>query len=297
MRVAVTGSTGLVGAALVERLRAEGHSVLRLVRSRSAGADTAHWDPDAGALDAAALEGVDAVVHLAGENVGARWTQEKKRRIRDSRVLGTGLIARAVAETKRRPRVLVSASAVGWYGDRGDEVLTEESAPGTGWLAGVGREWEAAAAPAVQAGVRVVHPRFGLVQSAAGGALQRLLLPFRMGVGGPIGGGRQWMSWISREDAVGVLMRMLDDERLSGPVNTLAGASRNLDYVAELGRQLHRPALLPVPAFGLRLLFGEMADEGLLASQRCEPRRLLDVGHTFRHPTLGDAVAAGLRDT
>jgi uncharacterized protein (TIGR01777 family) len=297
MRVAITGSTGLIGSALVDRLRVEGHSVSRLVRSRGkAGAGDVMWDPGAGTIDAAALEGVDAVVHLAGENVGTRWTEQKKRQIVDSRVNGTRLIAQTIAGLQRRPRVLVQASATGIYGDRGDEVVDESSPPGTGFLADVGRQWEAAAAPAEQAGIRTVKLRFGVVMSARGGALQRLLLPFRVGVGGPIGSGRQWMPWLSLADAVSIVMTALRDERLHGPVNAIAGSVRNADFTTALGRAVNRPALIPVPGFGLRVMFGQMADEALLAGQRAEPRRLREIGFTYRHPTLDDALHDALRD-
>lgn len=296
MRVAVTGATGLIGRALVERLRREGHAVARVVRDPAkAGAGDVVWDPDAGTIDAAALEGVDAAVHLAGENVGTRWTEEKKRRIRDSRVKGTRLLAQTLAHLARRPRVLVQASGVGIYGDRGDETLTEASPPGTGFLAEVGQDWEGASGPAEAAGIRVVRLRMGVVLSAQGGALERLLLPFRMGVGGKIGSGRQWMPWISLDDAVELFLRALRDERLRGTVNAVAGSARNAEFTDALGRALHRPALIPVPAFGIRALFGQMADEALLASTRVEPARLREIGHVFHHPTLDAALAAALR--
>ncbi|HYR08285.1 MAG TPA: TIGR01777 family oxidoreductase [Longimicrobium sp.] len=297
MRVAVSGSSGLIGGALVERLRREGHTVARLVRStKGAAAGDIAWDPEAGTIDAAALEGVDAVVHLAGENVGTRWTEEKKRRIRDSRVNGTRLISDAIARLARPPRVMVQASATGVYGDRGDEVLTESSTTGTGFLADVGRDWEGASGHAESAGIRVVKLRIGVVLTAKGGALDRLLLPFRMGVGGRIGTGRQWMPWISLDDAVEVILRALRDERLRGPVNAVAGSARNADFTDALARTLHRPAIFPVPGFGLRAVFGQMADEALLSSQRAEPARLREIGHVFHHPTLDVALAAALRD-
>lgn len=296
LRIAVTGATGLIGAALTERLRAEGHTVSRLVRDASqAGPDDVVWSPSAGTIDAAALEGVDAAVHLAGENVGVRWTPEVKRRIRDSRVNGTRLLAETLSALPTPPRVLVQASAVGIYGDRGDETLTEDAAPGTGFLADVGREWEAASASAEAAGIRVVKLRLGVVLSERGGALDKMLLPFRMGVGGKIGSGRQWMPWISLDDTVEVIVRAIRDERLRGPVNTVAGAVRNETFTDALGRALHRPTFIPVPAFGIRALFGQMADEALLAGQRVEPARLREIGHVFHHPTLDLALAAALR--
>lgn len=297
MRVAVSGATGLIGGALVARLRADGDTVVRLVRdaSRAAAGDVV-WNPDAGTIDGKALEGIDAVVHLAGENVGTRWTEEKKRRIRDSRVNGTRLLAETLARLAHPPRTLVQASAVGIYGDRGEETITEDSPTGTGFLADVGRAWEAASEPAERAGIRVVRLRFGIVLSAKGGALQQMLLPFRLGLGGRIGSGRQWMPWISLDDVVEVIVRALRDERLRGPVNTVVGSVRNADFTDALGRALHRPTLIPVPGFALRALFGEMADEGLLAGQRVEPARLQAIGHVFHHPTLDDALAAALRE-
>ncbi|HEX6913230.1 MAG TPA: TIGR01777 family oxidoreductase, partial [Longimicrobium sp.] len=287
MRVAVTGASGLIGKAVVERLRREGHTVSRLVRDPAkAQAGDVVWDPEAGTIDAAALEGVDAAVHLAGESVGTRWTGEKKRRIRDSRIKGTRLLAQTLAHLARHPRVLVQASGVGIYGDRGDETVTETSPPGTGFLADVGREWEGASGPAEEAGIRVVKLRLGVVLAKDGGALEQLLLPFRMGVGGRIGSGRQWMPWISLDDVVELVMRALRDERLRGPVNAVAGSARNAEFTDALGRALHRPTLIPVPAFGIRALFGQMADEALLAGQRVEPARLREIGHVFHHPTL-----------
>lgn len=295
-RVAVTGSSGLIGRPLVQRLRREGYAVVRLVRSaaRARPGDVV-WDPEGGTIDAARLEGVDAVVHLAGENVGVRWTAEKKRRIRNSRVKGTRLLAETLARLADRPRVLVQASATGIYGDRGEEVLTEDSPAGSGFLADVGRDWEGASGMAEAAGIRVVRLRFGVVIAAEGGALERLLLPFRLGVGGRIGSGGQWMPWISLDDAVEVIVRALGDERLDGPVNTVAGSVRNADFTRALARALRRPALIPVPAFGLRALFGEMADEALLASANVQPARLREIGHEFHHPTLETALAAALR--
>jgi uncharacterized protein len=297
LRVAVTGASGMLGEALVPRLRADGHTVLRLVRSRAAaGGGDAYWNPAAGEIDAAALEGVDAVVHLAGENVGHRWTAERKRRIRASRVEGTRLLAEALARLERPPAVLVSASAVGYYGDRGDELLDEGAPPGEGFMAEVVRDWEAAAEPACAAGIRVVHPRMGVVLSAAGGAVARMLLPFRLGVGGPVGSGRQWLSWITRADAVGLIVRAIGDEGLRGPVNVAAGAVRFGDFARALGRVLHRPALLPVPAPALRLIFGEMADATLLASARVDPAVLRARGHRFLHPELEGALRVALED-
>jgi uncharacterized protein len=297
-RVAVTGATGLIGSALVETLRREGMTVHRVTRSPAeAGGNDIVWQPRDGRIDTGALEGVAAVVHLAGENVGERWTAEKKRRIRESRIDGTGLLARALAGLERPPAVLVSASAVGIYGDRGDEVLDESSATGDGFLAEVGRAWEAATEPAARAGIRVVHARFGVVLSPRGGALNRMLLPFRIGVGGRLGSGRQWMSWISLPDAVRAVRFALDEAAVSGPINVTApNPATNEEFTRALGRALGRPTLFPAPAMALRLAFGEMADEALLASQRAVPRRLQQADFAFEHPDLDAALDAVLRD-
>jgi uncharacterized protein (TIGR01777 family) len=295
LRVAVTGASGLIGAALVERLRRDGHTAIRLVRHDPRAADEVRWDPATGAMDASALEGTDAVVHLAGESVAQPWTEAKKRAIRESRVDSTRHLADTLARRSHPPRVLVCASAVGIYGSRGDEVLHEGSAAGSDFLAGVGREWEAASGPATRVGIRVVKLRLGVVLSPRGGALAAMLLPFRMGVGGRVGSGRQWMSWISLDDAVGVVMRAIADDELSGPVNAVAGAVRNSEFARALGQALARPAILPAPAFALKLVYGgEMVDSTLLASQRAEPRRLQEAGHRFLHPELPDALRAVL---
>jgi uncharacterized protein (TIGR01777 family) len=296
MRVAVTGSTGLIGGALVERLRGDGHQVVRLVRRPPRAGDEVRWDPESRSVDAAALDGMDAVVHLAGENVAGRWTDEKKRVIRRSRIDSTRLLADTLARRAHPPRVLVCASAVGFYGNqRGDEVLHEGSSAGSDFLAGVVREWEEASGPATRADIRVVKLRLGVVLSARGGALAKMLLPFRLGAGGRIGSGRQWMSWISLEDAVEVAVRAIVDDALRGPVNTVAGAVTNADFTRALARALHRPAIIPVPTLGLKLVYGsEMVEGTLLASQRTEPRRLLEAGHRFHHPQLPDALRAAL---
>jgi hypothetical protein len=295
LRVAVTGASGLIGSALVERLRRDGHTVLRLVRRPPRAPDEARWDPDAGATDAQALDGVDAVVHLAGETVAERWTEERKRAIRRSRVDATRTLAEALARLAHPPRVLVCASAVGLYGSRGDEPLTEQSTPGDDFLAGVVRDWEGAAEPATRAGIRVVKLRFGVVLSTRGGALAKMLPAFRMGAGGRIGSGKQWMSWISLDDAVELVVRSLHDDALSGALNAVAGAVTNAELTRALGHALGRPAVLPVPMFMLKTMLGsEMVEGTLLVSQRVEPRRLRELGHTFRHPTLDDALRAAL---
>jgi hypothetical protein len=296
MRVAVTGASGLIGSELVRRLEADGHTVLRLVRRAPKGANEVRWDPAAGQVDGAALDGVDAVVNLAGENVGERWTDERRQRIRASRVEATALLARTLAGLQRKPRVLVNASAVGFYGDRGDERVDEMSTPGGGFLADVVRDWEGATAAAADAGIRVVLPRLGVVLSARGGALAKMLPPFRLGAGGTFGSGRQWMSWVSLEDAVDVLYLSLVDDRLEGPVNAVAGAVTNEEFVSTLGKVLHRPALVPVPAFALKLAFGDMAKETILFSQRAEHRKLTQLGYSFAHPELEGALRAALGD-
>ncbi|MFL5581013.1 MAG: TIGR01777 family oxidoreductase [Gemmatimonadaceae bacterium] len=292
MRVAVSGSTGLIGTALVESLRADGHGVVRLVRgSVPAGSDDVVWDPMRDALHPDALDGVDAVVHLAGESIAERWTDEHRRRIVDSRVRGTSLLARTLAGLARPPRVLVSASAVGIYGDGGDRVLDESTATGTGFLADVARAWEGAADPARAAGIRVAHPRFGIVLSPRGGMIARLMLPFRLGVGGRVGSGRQWQSWVALHDTVRAIRFIIDVEALAGPVNvTSPYPVTNEELARTLARVLGRPSFAFVPAFALRLAFGEMAEEVLLAGQRVAPKQLLDAGFQFHHPVLEEAL-------
>ena len=289
LRVAVTGATGLLGSALVPFLTTGGHEVIAVSRRRGL-RDAIHWDPATGVIDHAGLEGMDAVVHLAGETVGTRWSERSKRRIRDSRVEGTMLLAEALAGLKRPPRVLVSASAMGVYGNRGDEVLSEDAlpeGPPSDFFVELGRDWESAADPALDAGIRVVNPRLGLVLTPAGGALARMLPPFLLGAGGPLGSGRQWVSWISIDDAIGVIHHALLTNEVAGPVNTAAPEPvTSRTFAATLGRVLGRPAVLPAPAPALKLLFGEMADTALLSSQRLSAARLLGSGYTFRHPTL-----------
>jgi hypothetical protein len=297
LRVAVTGSTGLIGTPLVRALRADGHRVLRLVRSRPvSGGDEVYWNPALGEIDTAALEGVDAVVHLAGENVGQPpWTEDRKRRIMDSRVQGTTLIARTLAGLSPRPRVLVSASATGYYGDRGDEVLDESASSGSGFLAEVCRAWEASAEPARAAGIRVVHPRIGVVLTAGGGALEKLLTPFRLGVGGKLGTGKQWMSWVALHDVVEALRFALRADGLAGPANLTSPApATNEEFTRALGHVLGRPTVFSVPQFALRLALGQMADEALLASQRAVPDRLREAGFTFQYPDLEGALRVAL---
>ncbi|MGI8684736.1 MAG: TIGR01777 family oxidoreductase [Acidimicrobiales bacterium] len=297
MDIVVSGSHGFIGSALVPALEAAGHRARRLVRGAAGDGEVA-WDPDAGTIDAAALGGVEGVVHLAGVGIGdKRWTPEQKERIRGSRVQGTGVLAKALASLPTPPRVLVSGSAVGYYGDRGDEILTEESSPGDGFLAEVVRAWEDATVPAADAGIRVVKLRSGIVQDPSGGALRKQLPMFKIGVGGPLGNGRQWVSWITLEDEIAAILHLLGDDTLAGPVNVTAPEPVTSAGLAHaLGKAVHRPAVLPVPKAALGLVVGrQMADEMITASQRAMPARLLAAGFTFRHPEVGPAMAALLQ--
>jgi hypothetical protein len=329
MRILVSGASGLVGSALIrllappaeetgtgegaagsplsfrERARVRGiadivddsalfHSVevFRLVRREpKPDAGEIRWDPAAGTIASDEIEGLDAVVHLAGESIAAsRWTPEKKARIRSSRVAGTQLLARTLARLARPPKVLVSVSAVGFYGDRGDEELDEASSPGSGFLAGVCRDWEAATEPAAQAGIRVVLARLGVVLAREGGALARLIPLFRLGLGGRLGSGRQYMSWITLDDAVGAIRFLLENESLCGPVNVVSPHPiTNREFTRTLGRVLHRPTLFPAPSFALRIALGEMADEMLLSGARVLSKKLSDAGYKFRDPELEGA--------
>jgi uncharacterized protein (TIGR01777 family) len=292
LTIALTGATGLIGSALVQLLRAHGHTVRRFVRStRDAGKGDVVWDAERTDLPAGALDGVDAVINLAGAPVAQRWTSERKHDIRASRVLGTEKLAHAIAAMAQKPRVLLNGSAVGYYGDRGDEVLTESSAPGHDFLAGVCVEWERATAPAADAGVRVVLLRTGVVLSKEGGALAKLLPPFRLGMGGPLGSGEQWMSWIALEDHLRAMEHCLFADEVRGAMNLVApNPVRNSHFATTLGRVLARPALIPVPAIALTLMYGEMARATLLASQRALPDALAATGFDFRQPTLEGAL-------
>ena len=301
MKIIVTGSTGLIGSALVASLTARGDEVTRLVReksdaTRAGGAREVLWSPGRGELNAAELEGHDAAIHLAGDPIAeGRWTDEKKRRIRESRVQGTTLLAETLAKLKAPPRVLVSASAVGYYGDRGSEVLTESSASGADFLSGVCREWEASAEAAKAAGLRVVKMRFGVVLSGAGGALKKMLMPFKMGAGGRIGSGEQYMSWVAIDDAVGAILHALEHEELVDAVNVVAPrAVTNGEFTKALGGALNRPTIFSVPAFAARLAFGEMADAALLVSQRAQPARLVATNYGFKYPELEGALRHAL---
>lgn len=293
MKVLVTGASGLVGSALVPFLTTGGHRVTRLVRSQPRpGAAEIHWDPAAGVQDLSSLAGMEAVVHLAGENIASgRWTAARKARIRDSRVLGTRTLCETLAQLSQPPQVLVSASAIGYYGDRAAEPLWENSAFGTDFLAEVCRVWEEATQPAVQKGMRVVLLRIGIVLSPTDGALAKMLFPFKLGLGGIVGSGKQYMSWIALDDVCGAIAHALVTDTLQGPVNAVAPYPvTNREFTRTLGRVLGRPTVFPVPAFAARLAFGEMADALLLASTRVEPKRLLATQYSFRYPELDGAL-------
>ena len=293
LHLVITGAGGLIGSALLPSLAADGHRITRMTRG-AAGPGEISWDPTRGILDLRQLGRVDGVIHLAGENIGSRWTSARKRRIQQSRVLGTGLLSQALSRLQPRPEVLISASAIGIYGDRGNEALTESSTPGDpaqDFLVRVCLDWEAAAQPAREAGIRVVHPRFGVVLSPDGGALAKLLPPFRLGLGGHQGHGYQWMSWIAIDDVVGAVRHLLSDRQLSGPVNVTApGAVVNRHFTQILGRVLRRPTLFRVPAAALKLGLGEMAQRTVLASARVQPSKLLLSGYRFGYPELEGAL-------
>ncbi|MEY3072928.1 MAG: hypothetical protein RLZZ353_1124 [Actinomycetota bacterium] len=290
-RIAITGATGLIGRALSASLAADGHAVVRVVRGPATGTDV-RWDPVAGTIDAAGLEGLDAVVHLAGEPIGAaRWTDEVRGRIMDSRTRGTDLLARTLAGLERRPAVLVSSSAVGFYGDRGAEELTEDSSAGDDFLARVCVAWEEAATPAATAGIRLVIPRTGVVIAKGGPLIDKVELPFRLGVGGRVGSGRQWVPWISLHDEVAAL-RFLIDTPLEGPVNLVGPTpTDNRELTRALGRVLRRPTVFPIPPLAIRALYGAMGVTLATISQRVLPQRLLAAGFRFRHATILDALA------
>jgi uncharacterized protein (TIGR01777 family) len=290
VKVAVAGASGLIGSALVPALEAAGHEVLRLVRREPAVANELAWDPDAGTIDTARLSGLDAMVTLSGETIGRRWTDKRQAEILQSRVSTAGLLARTAAELDPRPSVFVSAGGAGIYGDRGDEILTEDSPLGEGFLADVGRAWEAAAEPARSAGIRVVNFRQSIVLARRGGALDRMLTPFRLGLGGRIGSGRQWWSWVALPDTLAAYRFVLEND-ISGPVNLSSpNPATNAQFVRALGRALRRPTLFPVPAFAVKAAFGEMGVAVLLEGQRTLPARLLDRGFGFTEPSIDAAL-------
>lgn len=298
MKIILSGSSGLIGSSLIDSLRPDGHAISRLVRSSStATADVTskmiRWEPPSGSIDLAAMEGADAVVSLAGASVaGGRWSKERKQVLRRSRVDATRHLVSSLAQLKTKPRVFVSASAIGYYGNRGDEILTETSMPGNDFLAHLCRDWEAEASKAEHEGIRTVMLRFGIVLAAHGGALEQMLRPFRFGVGGRLGNGRQWMSWVTLEDAVAIIRYAIIQDSPRGPVNAVApNAVTNAEFTSVLAEVLHRPALFPAPRLALKVALGEMAD-ALLASQRVKPEKLTEIGYTFRHPQLREALAA-----
>jgi len=291
VRIAVSGASGLIGSALVPALEAAGHEVVRLVRRRPLSSDETEWDPETGTIDIAGLAGVDGVVHLSGATIGRRWTKARKAEILESRVKSTTLLAETLASLDPRPSVLVCAGGIGIYGDRGDEILTEESELGSGFLADVGRAWESACEPARAAGVRVVNLRAGIVLARDGGALGRLLTPFRLGLGGRVGSGKQWWSWIVIDDLVRAIRFALEGD-IARPVNVVApNPVTNAQFTKAFGKAVRRPTLVPFPGFAAKTVFGEMADEALLTGQRALPARLLDAGFIFDYPELEPALA------
>jgi uncharacterized protein (TIGR01777 family) len=304
MRILVSGSTGFLGTALVETLEGQGHSIMRLVRPATsqksvawARAQTVSWDPVAGKFDAAGAEGADALIHLAGASIAAgRWSASRKDLLRTSRIDATRHLIGALAKLQRPPRVIVAASAIGYYGNRGDETLTEASPPGNDFLAVACREWEAEAARGAEFGARVVNLRFGIILAAHGGALPRMATPFNFGAGGRLGNGRQWMSWLTLKETISIIQFALATSVLTGPVNAVApNPVRNSEFTSVLAKTLHRPALFPAPAFALRLALGEMADALLLVSQKVIPSKLADSGYPFFQPNLAGALAEVFR--
>jgi hypothetical protein len=294
-RILVSGVSGLIGAALFPSLKTSGWSVVRLVRGAAVGEGQIAWDP-AKAIAPEAVSGFDAVVHLAGESIFGRWTAGKKRKIRESRVAGTFNLAQALARAEEKPKVLVCGSAIGYYGNRGEEMLSEESAPGTGFLAEVCQEWEEATTLAVQADIRTAHLRTGIVLSPKGGALGAMLTPFKLGLGGRTGDGRQWMSWIDVRDMVGAIHHILKNDLLQGPVNMVAPKPvRNAEFAQTLAGVLSRPAIFPMPAFAAKVIFGEMGEELLLGSQQVEPGKLISSGYPFRYRELRRALEGLLK--
>jgi len=292
LRIIVSGSHGLVGKALIKALEADGHEIYRLVRYAPHSEKEIEWSPDRYSIAISRIEGFDAVFHLAGESIASgRWNEGKKRKIRESRTKGTKLLADALANLSAPPKTLVSASAIGYYGDRGDELLTETSPPGKDFLADVCIEWEKATEHARAKGVRVVNTRFGIILDKEGGALAKMLTPFRMGIGGRIGDGKQWMSWIALDDVIAALQFVLNDESMNSPVNFVApNPVRNAEFTKTLGSVLSRPTIFPIPEFGVRLAFGEMADALLLSSQRASASRLQAAGFAFNYPQLLTAL-------
>ena len=294
-RILISGASGLIGNALVLALQSRGDEIYRLVRRLPSNEREIPWDPLHG-IEPKSTSGFDAVIHLSGETVAGRWTAARKRSIRDSRVISTQHLATALAQTEKPPHTFLCASAIGYYGNRGDELLTEQSAPGDGFLAEVCREWEAATQPAAAAGIRVANLRMGVVLSRRGGALQQMLLPFRLGLGGRIGSGRQWFSWIHIDDVVAAVLHILENLIIRGPVNMVSpNPLTNTAFTKALAQTLRRPAIFPVPAFVLRLAFGQFAEEGLLSSARVIPQKLIESGFHFRYPDIQAALTNTVR--
>jgi uncharacterized protein (TIGR01777 family) len=295
MKIWVTGATGLIGSRVVQALEARGDEAVRITRGPSEPPRTVHWDPDGDEIEAS-IDDVDGIIHLAGENIAAgRWTAAQRRRLLESRVKGTSLLARRLAEHTAKSISFVSASAIGIYGDRGPDWVDEAAAPGDLFLSEICVAWESAADPAKQAGHRVVHPRIGVVLSREGGALGKMLLPFQLGLGGPVGSGAQYISWVTLDDVVAMLLFCLDRPEVEGPVNLVGPEpARQRDFARALGRTLGRPAVLPVPAFGIRALFGQMGRELLLSSTRASSKKIESLGYRFRHASLDAALKATL---
>ncbi len=295
MKVLVSGSTGMIGSNLIPILTTQGHSITSLVRPQSKSTAVAtpkiDWEPKTGTIDPAMLEGFDCVVHLAGDSIASRWDDAKKKELRNSRILGTRLLCETIAKLTNKPKVLISASAIGFYGDRGDETLDEKSPKGTGFLADLCTDWEASTKPAVDAGIRVVNLRIGVVLSTKGGALKQMLLPFQLGAGGQIGNGKQYFSWITVDDLCGAIVHCINHDELQGPVNgTAPHPVTNSEFTKALGKVLFRPTLIPIPSFGLRALFGEMADELLISGQKVIPAKLERSGYKFRQTDVESAL-------
>jgi len=289
MKIMVTGASGLIGGKLTKSLQKENHEVVRVSRKRDD--NNLFWDPSNKEIDPAALENIDCVIHLAGENIAGRWTSVKKQKIRDSRKLGTSFLTQALAKTASPPKVLICASAIGYYGDRGEEEIDEKSKFGKGFLADVVREWEAATTPASVKGIRVVNMRFGVVLSAEGGALAKMLPPFRMGLGGIVGDGKQFWSWVALDDVVGALLHVLNNGDIEGPVNVVSpNPATNATFTKALGKTLSKPTLLPMPKLAVKIALGEMGEALLLASARVRPRKLLNSGYEFKYPELMPAL-------
>ena len=297
MKILITGSHGLVGKALISELTKDGHEIVSLVRHKSGGAAEIEWHPNQGSIDSERVSSFDVVVHLAGESIASgRWTDEKKRKIRESRVMGTTLLSQSLARSAKPPAVFISASAIGYYGNRGDELLDEKSAPGNDFLAEVCVAWERATGEAEARGVRTVHARFGIILDQEGGALAKMLTPFRMGVGGRIGDGKQWMSWIALGDVIQGLKLVIEHNSITGPVNFVApNPVTNSEFTKSLGEAVSRPTLFPMPSFAARLAFGEMADALLLSSAKVEPKCLQESGYRFEFENLQPALAAILK--